>query len=192
MAATWIRNTKTNQWRSVDAQFGAVVRLEQDEEIGYEPMPPTVTIPYCSVPSDSPAADSKCVVTVTRTDGEWTTVETQAKDVFDTGYQRNSAEGKGAYEGLPWFALDRDAKLYERGGKIHGPDNWLKGAPFGRTLQSVIRHISQYMRGDREEDHLAAARWGLAAIMTYEELISRGVLPASLDDLPKYERKENA
>lgn len=108
-----------------------------------------------------------------------------SKDTFSTGYQRDNSTGKGAYDLLPFFALDRDAKLYERGAAKYGRDNWMKGAPFSRTMQSVIRHICQYMRGDRSEDHLAAARWGLASVMTYEELIARGHLPAELDDLPR-------
>jgi hypothetical protein len=119
---------------------------------------------------------------------EYETKVTADKDSFATGYQRNSAKGKGAHDSLPFFALTRDAKLYERGGEAHGIDNWLKGAPFRRTLQSAIRHLFEYMMGDRSEDHLAACRWNCAAVMTYEELISRGLLPAVLDDLPMYTR----
>lgn len=117
---------------------------------------------------------------------DFVTKNTVEKDKFVTGYQRNSAKGKGAHDALPFFALTRDAALYERGAAEHGLNNWLKGAPFTRTLQSSIRHLFQYMMGDRSEDHLAACRWGCAAVMTYEELIKRGELPASLDDLPKY------
>ena len=117
------------------------------------------------------------------------TKDSGAKDTFPSGYQRDCSAGKGAHNLLPFFALTRDAKLYERGAAKYGPDNWTKGAPFSRTMQSVIRHVFQYMMGDRSEDHLAAARWGLAAIMTYEEMIARGLLPRELDDLPRYEAK---
>jgi hypothetical protein len=117
---------------------------------------------------------------------EYETKDSGAKDTFATGYQRDCSTGKGAHNLLPFFALTRDAALYERGAAKYGPDNWTKGAPFSRTMQSAIRHLFQYMMGDRSEDHLAACRWGCAAIMTYEEMIKRGLLPAELDDLPKY------
>jgi len=117
---------------------------------------------------------------------DFITKDSGSKDTFATGYQRDASAGKGAYELLPFFALDRDAKLYERGAAKYGKDNWTKGAPFSRTLQSALRHLCQYMRGDRAEDHLAACRWGLAAVMHYEEMIARGLLPKELDDLPRY------
>jgi len=48
----------------------------------------------------------------------------------------------------------------------------------------------QFMKRDNDPDHgdcLAAIRFWCAAIMHYEELIRRGVLPGSLDDMPKYD-----
>lgn len=118
---------------------------------------------------------------------EFVTKGSETRDTFSTGYQRDTSAGKGAYELLPFFAIDRDAKLYERGALRYGPANWQKGAPFSRTMQSAIRHLHQYMMGDRSEDHLAACRWGCAAVMHYEEMIKRGLLPADLDDLPRYD-----
>jgi hypothetical protein len=116
------------------------------------------------------------------------TKDSGAKDTFASGYQRDCSVGKGAHDLLPFFALTRDAQLYERGAAKYGRDNWMKGAPFSRTMQSAIRHLFQYMMGDRSEDHLAASRWGIAAIMTYEEMIARGQLPKELDDLPRYDK----
>ncbi len=117
----------------------------------------------------------------------YTTKDSGSKDTFSTGYQRDCSVGKGAHEQLPFFALTRDAALYERGAVKYGPSNWMKGAPFSRTMQSALRHLFQYMMGDRSEDHLAACRWGCAAVMTYEAMIERGLLPKDLDDLPRYD-----
>lgn len=122
-------------------------------------------------------------------DREYDTKDSGSKDTFDSGYQRDNSTGKGAYDLLPFFALKRDAALYERGAAKYGRANYMKGCPFSRTMQSALRHLMQYMEGDRSEDHLAACRWGCAAIMQYEEMIKRGLLPADLDDLPRYTKE---
>ena len=56
----------------------------------------------------------------------------------------------------------------------------------GRCLDSAIRHLFDFLTGDRSEDHLAACRFNCAAIMHYEEMIKLGVLPENLNDLPDY------
>jgi hypothetical protein len=42
--------------------------------------------------------------------------------------------------------------------------------------------------GRTDEDHLAAIAVNAQFIMHYEAMIERGVLPPSLDDMPKYEQ----
>jgi hypothetical protein len=109
---------------------------------------------------------------------------------FATGMQRDVRAGKGRYDLLPCFVIDRDAHLYQNGAAKYNDRNWEKGQPFSRAIDSALRHIFQYLRGDREEDHLAAARFNLACVMHYEEMIARGLLSEELDDLPKYEKRE--
>jgi len=49
-----------------------------------------------------------------------------------------------------------------------------------------------YMQGDRlSEDHLAAIVVNASFLMHYDIMIQRGVLPQSLDDLPKYQAATN-
>lgn len=104
-----------------------------------------------------------------------------------TGCVRDNRVGKGRYDLLPVFALQRDAVLYEKGANKYTARNWEKGQLFSWCLDSALRHITQRLRGDRAEDHVAAARFHLASIMHYEEMIERGVLPPGLNDLPTYE-----
>ena len=108
---------------------------------------------------------------------------------FDSGAKIDDNTGKGAYELISPFALRRLAKVYERGAKQKGPRNWENGIDFGRCLQSAMRHCNQVLMGMNDEDHLAQACWNLFAIMHYQELIERGILPPTLNNLPNYKPK---
>lgn len=103
-----------------------------------------------------------------------------------TGCARDDRTGRGRYDLLPVFALQRDAILYEKGVPKYAARNWEKGQPFSWCLDSAKRHIDKYLEGSRVEDNLAAARFHLASIMHYEEMIKRDLLPADLNDLPSY------
>ena len=52
---------------------------------------------------------------------------------------------------------------------VSGNRNWEKGIPFGRLIQSAIRHMIRWMKGDRSEDHLAAVCWNVMAMIHFEE-----------------------
>jgi hypothetical protein len=93
------------------------------------------------------------------------------------------------------FVLERDAKLYEWGRHQRGHRNWEKGIPYSRCIQSIFRHLQQYMIRVNDPDHgdcLAAIRFWAGALMHYEELIKRGLLPHALDDMPTYVRDQQA
>jgi hypothetical protein len=106
---------------------------------------------------------------------------------FDTGSLRDTREGKGRFDLLSPFVLERDAKHLENGARKYGDRNWERGQPLSRYYDSAVRHLNKYMMGYRDEDHLAAARWNIAALMHTELMIARGVLPKSLNDLPVFE-----
>lgn len=76
----------------------------------------------------------------------------------------------------------------ENGAVKYGDRNWEKGQPLSRYIDSAMRHIQKYMMGFRDEDHLAAARWNLGALMHTERLIRDGLLPKELNDLPSWKR----
>ena len=94
---------------------------------------------------------------------------------------REPTTGKGRFDLVTPFGLERLAKWYELGAQKYAPRNWEKGMPFSRYLDSAERHINKFKMGMKDEDHLAAAVWNLMCIIHHEEL---GQL--DLDDLPHY------
>lgn len=92
-----------------------------------------------------------------------------ARMTYDTGALREPSTGKGAYELISPFALERIAIWYELGARKYADRNWEKGIPFNRLIQSAIRHLIRWMKGDREEDHLAAVCWNVMAMMHFQE-----------------------
>ena len=68
--------------------------------------------------------------------------------------------------------------------------NWEKGMPFSRCVASLKRHLMKFLQGKRDEDHLAAIMFNTMALIHYEEMIERGVLPRNLNDLPNYQPRK--
>ncbi len=115
---------------------------------------------------------------------------TNPSETLDSGCVRQTTNGRGAYELMSPFVSERDAKLFEWGASHRGSRNWEMGCPFSRCVQSLQRHLYKWMMREPDEDHddnLAAIRFWAGAIMHYEAMIERGVLPETLDDMPKYE-----
>jgi len=81
---------------------------------------------------------------------------------FSTGAVRDIHQGKGRYDLLPWNAIDELAQHCENGAVKYGERNCEKGIPTHSLLDSAIRHLSCYMRGQDEEVHLRAAMWNVA------------------------------
>jgi hypothetical protein len=86
----------------------------------------------------------------------------------------------------PYPALTRLAGVFERGAVKYEARNWEKGIPLGRYLDSATRHIIQALSGKEDEDHWAQALWNVLCLLQTHEMIERGLLPASLDDIPNY------
>ena len=108
---------------------------------------------------------------------------------FNTGAVRDSQAGKGRYDLLPTRALRRLAKHYENGAVKYGDNNWLRGIPLKRMMDSAIRHMMKALEGQTDEDHLTAAAWNILGIVELQERIEEGLLPKELDDLPKIDKK---
>lgn len=105
---------------------------------------------------------------------------------FNTGAVRGNSGGKGRYDLLPAYAVSRLAKHFENGAKVYADENWRKGIPLRRYLDSALRHTFMYLEGRRDEDHAAAAMWNMMALIETEEMIRRGILPAELNNLPDW------
>lgn len=102
---------------------------------------------------------------------------------FSTGSRRDSREGKGRYDLIPWSVISRLSKRFESGAVLYGDRNWEKGQPLGRYLDSALRHLFQFLEGETNEDHGIASIWNLIALMATLQKIEEGDLPESLDDL---------
>jgi hypothetical protein len=108
------------------------------------------------------------------------------RQLFGTGAVRDTAEGKGRYDLLPTYALQRLAQHFENGSKKYGDENWRKGIPLRRFIDSAIRHLFKYLEGQRDEDHAIAAAWNILAMVETEQMIERSILPPELDNLPQW------
>lgn len=105
---------------------------------------------------------------------------------FPTGSVRDVRDGKGRFDLLPCHAIYRIARHFEEGAKKYGDDNWRKGQPLRQYIDSAMRHLFRYLEGHRDEPHDTAAAWNVLALIETKEMIQRGLLPAELDDLPRY------
>ena len=106
------------------------------------------------------------------------------RKTYSSGAMRERNTGKGRFDLISPFALMRLALIYEKGAMKYDDRNWEKGEPFTRFIDSAMRHIVQYMQGDREEDHLAQAAWNLFSILHLEATMPEW------DDMPDYLKKK--
>lgn len=110
---------------------------------------------------------------------------------FDTGAVRDSMEGKGMPSLLPISALRAASKRFEDGATKYGRDNWMKGIPLSRYIDSLYRHLWQFIEDDDKEDHAGAIIWNAMCLVQTDEWIKSGKLPKSLDDIRKRECEES-
>jgi hypothetical protein len=113
---------------------------------------------------------------------DWKLKDSGDRQTWDTGSRRDTRTGKGRYDLLPWEIVDADARYMELGATKYGDRNWEKGQPLSRYLDSACRHLSKYMMGMRDEPHLLACRWNIAAYLWTLNRIKAGKLPVALDD----------
>lgn len=109
------------------------------------------------------------------------------RENFQTGAIREPNNGRGRYDLISPIALKALAIHYENGARKYSDRNWEKGLPLSRHLNSALRHLQDYLAGDRSEDHLSACVFNVFAITHQLELISQGKRPAELNDLPNQE-----
>jgi hypothetical protein len=96
----------------------------------------------------------------------------QAGDVvkFQTGAVRSSDAEATRYDLVSPIGLEAVARTCAEGAAKYSDFNWERGMPVHDLLNHSIRHIYQYLAGDRSEDHLPHAAWGLLAAIHSEAL----------------------
>lgn len=103
---------------------------------------------------------------------------------FEGGGQRDAQEGKGRYDLLPCFALQAIANVMETGAAKYDARNWEKGIPMSRYMDSGLRHLFKYLRGEFDEPHLEMALWNFACLVDTRERIRLGWIGEEFGDLP--------
>lgn len=87
------------------------------------------------------------------------------RETFASGMVRDTQEGKLDYTLIldgPMF--DRWAEHLTKGAVKYEARNWMKArgeAEYERFRASAIRHLRQWLRGDRDEDHAAAVYFNI-------------------------------
>lgn len=75
----------------------------------------------------------------------------------------------------------RLAVLYGRGAIKYAERNWEKGIDTHQRVASLQRHFIKALRGDIDEDHIAAIAWNICACMFYETRVRDGRMSKDID-----------
>ncbi len=113
-------------------------------------------------------------------------VESGEKREFSTGAKSQASSGKGTPVLVPGDAVLDIAKLFEKGAVLYNARNWEKGIPLSEILNSLERHLQQEKMGQTDENHARAIAWRAMIYLATKLRIEKGMLPAELDDMPKY------
>jgi hypothetical protein len=105
------------------------------------------------------------------------------KQSFPTGAVRDRDDGKVQLDLIPFEYLERVAWHYQNNICKYGRDNWRKGIPARRCLQSLLRHTSAVVQGKDDEDHLSAIVFNVFCIMHAQMAFADD---KTINDLPGY------
>ncbi len=94
---------------------------------------------------------------------------------FSSGAKRDSNANKPFVHNLKAYTRIRFGYHMTKNATRYGDKNWELGMPTDQYLESVDRHLAQYLSGDRSEDHLSAILFGIQGCMINEE--KEGVKP---------------
>jgi hypothetical protein len=77
------------------------------------------------------------------------------------------------YDLIPWAAMDPVARVYAMGAEKYEDHNYLKGYAWSLSLGAMLRHITQWARGEDLDDesgetHLAHVAWHALALIMFE------------------------
>ena len=88
------------------------------------------------------------------------------KDTGETRYLVSALESfcVDSEWGAPTMLLEV-SKQFEDGAKKYGENNWQKGIPTKRYIDSAIRHYLKWTRGDDDEPHDRAFCWNIIACL---------------------------
>jgi hypothetical protein len=96
--------------------------------------------------------------------------DTPALTRFATGAIRSADAAVERWDLISPIGLARVAQTAAEGAAKYGDFNWERGMPAHDLLNHALRHIYRFLAGDRDEDHLGHAAWGLLAAIHSQEL----------------------
>lgn len=107
--------------------------------------------------------------------------KTGEQKVWESGAGKEDSQGRGRYDLVSTYGLRRLAKRYEDGAQKYAERNWEQGIPYMKLVDSMKRHLDQWIEHEDSEDHLAAVAFWAFALMHYEDLNM-----TEIDDRPIY------
>lgn len=116
-------------------------------------------------------------------------IKTTRVEPSASGVMRDTTEGKVNY--LLAFdgpMLERWAAHLTRGVAVRGKRNWMNAATeedLERFRESFARHAIQYLRGDTDEDHVAAMFFNLNGAEYVRERLAQTPREVELSDEPE-------
>lgn len=110
---------------------------------------------------------------------EFVVKDSGERQEWESGFRRDTQEGKPDYTLLPLEFLERWAEHMTKGAKKYGRENWRLAndeTALTRFKASAFRHMVQWLRGDRDEDHAAAVAFNVAAAEFVLERLEQGTV----------------
>lgn len=107
-----------------------------------------------------------------------------AREVFNTGAQRDRQPGKGKPSLVPNFVLWLLSRVYEDGAIKYASRNWERGMPLSQYIDSAERHLAKLKCGMRDEPHATQVVWNMVGYIFTATLIKMGLRPKELSDMP--------
>jgi hypothetical protein len=107
-----------------------------------------------------------------------------SRNTYASGAMRDNREGKGRFDLISGQGLLRLARWYELGAKKYSDRNWEKGMNTSRYVDAAFRHLTKYMLGCDDEDHLSAIVFNIFAIMHHEYYLPE------MQDLPGWKDRK--
>src|SRR3990167_3163775 len=90
------------------------------------------------------------------------------RQIWPSGTMTEPGYGDGRFDLIPFEPLQRLARVYQLGAEKYAPNNWKKGVPWSKCINSLERHLHSWKNGKHNEDHLAIVAWRAFALMYYE------------------------
>lgn len=109
-------------------------------------------------------------------ENKFTIKDSGKRENFQSGMRRDTDEGKPRYDLIPINILKRWAIHMAKGAHKYGQRNWEMAnseEELDRFKASAHRHFIQWISNERDEDHMAAVMFNLAAYETTKDRVWR-------------------